>query len=105
MGAAGGIDYTWTGPNGFSSDQQYPEIPDVTNANTGLYIVNVTDHNGCVSADSTTLTIYDAPIGTISLADTSICEGSSYNSNMQAADKTMNGPLQRAYQTIQFPIP
>jgi gliding motility-associated-like protein len=81
MGAAGGIDYTWTGPNGFSSDQQYPEIPDVTDANTGLYIVNVTDHNGCVSADSTTLTIYDAPVGSVSFTDTSICEGTSITLN------------------------
>jgi gliding motility-associated-like protein len=77
MGAAGGIDYTWTGPNGFSSNLQYPEIPNVTMANTGLYIVNVTDHTGCTSADSTTLTIYDAPVGTISFTDTSVCEGNS----------------------------
>ena len=76
MGAAGGIDYTWTGPDGFSSNEQYPEIPNVTMANTGLYIVNVTDQNGCTSADSTTLTIYDAPVGTVSLTDTSVCEGS-----------------------------
>ncbi|HKZ68319.1 MAG TPA: gliding motility-associated C-terminal domain-containing protein, partial [Chitinophagaceae bacterium] len=76
MGAAGGIDYSWTGPNGFSSDLQYPEIPNVTYANTGLYVVNVKDHNGCTSADSTTLTIYDAPVGNVSFSDTSLCEES-----------------------------
>ncbi len=76
MGAAGGTEYKWTGPNGFSSNLQYPEIPNVTFANTGLYVVTVTSNNGCISSDSTTLTIYEAPIAAISLTDTSVCEGS-----------------------------
>lgn len=76
MGAAGGIEYSWSGPDGFVSTLQNPEIPNVTKANTGMYVVRVIDHNGCASADSTTLTIYDAPVATISLRDTSVCEGS-----------------------------
>jgi len=77
FGSAGGIQYEWDGPNGFYSNVQNPEIPNVTFANTGLYIVKVTSNNGCISSDSTTLTIYEAPVATISLTDTSVCEGSS----------------------------
>lgn len=76
FGSAGGIQYEWSGPNGFYSNLQNPEIPNVTFAETGLYIVNVTSNNGCISSDSTTLTIYEAPVASISVTDTSVCEGS-----------------------------
>ncbi len=44
--------YTWTGPNGFSTDFQNPIIPDATTSNAGLYIVTGTSSNGCADADT-----------------------------------------------------
>jgi gliding motility-associated-like protein len=40
--------YTWTGPNGFSSNLQNPIIPNVTSANNGNYTL-VVSGDGCVS--------------------------------------------------------
>lgn len=47
-----GFGYSWTGPNGFTSTQQNPVIPNVTEAdNQGQYTAQVTDFaSGCVSA-------------------------------------------------------
>ncbi|HVW96023.1 MAG TPA: PKD-like domain-containing protein [Mucilaginibacter sp.] len=44
--------FMWTGPNGFTSDQQNPDIPNATTANSGDYSLVVTV-NGCSSEVST----------------------------------------------------
>jgi len=44
-----GTVFSWTGPNGFISDQQNPAIPDVTMAANGTYYFIATA-NGCPSA-------------------------------------------------------
>jgi hypothetical protein len=41
-----GATYQWTGPNGFSSNQQNPTIPNATPANEGVYTLTYT-LNGC----------------------------------------------------------
>src|SRR3989442_1539265 len=46
---AAGATYSWTGPNGFSSILQNPNIPNATTAASGTYSVTVTV-NGCTSA-------------------------------------------------------
>lgn len=74
--AAGGEKYYWTGPNGFTSNQQSPVIPNIKFTDSGLYKVQVTTTAGCRSSDSTQLFIYGKPTAVVS-GEASICEGSS----------------------------
>lgn len=53
--ASGGVSYSWTGPNGFTSTQQNPVINNVTSANAGIYTVNVTTASGCTVPESITI--------------------------------------------------
>ncbi len=75
--AAGGTYYEWTGPNGFSSDLQGPNIPNVSFNNTGMYVVRVMTSAGCYAYDTTNLVIYEAPIANANPAQTFLCEGDS----------------------------
>lgn len=47
-----GVSYDWTGPNGFTSNQQNPTITNATTAASGTYSVTATI-NGCVSTATT----------------------------------------------------
>ncbi len=48
LNASGGVNYHWTGPNGFSSNQQNPVILNSTTANSGIYTCQVSGTtNGC----------------------------------------------------------
>lgn len=48
LNASGGVNYQWTGPNGFSSNQQNPVIPNSTTVNSGIYTCQVSGTtNGC----------------------------------------------------------
>lgn len=54
LSANGGTSYSWTGPAGFSSNQQNPLIStSMDYENSGLYTVVVVDANGCSESDST----------------------------------------------------
>ena len=53
--------YNWTGPNGFTSTDQNPSIPNATSAAGGTYTVTVTDLNGCTSAAASTTALIMAP--------------------------------------------
>ncbi len=48
--------FNWTGPNGFTSTDQNPIVPDVLPANAGTYNVEISV-NGCSNSGSTNLTI------------------------------------------------
>jgi len=52
--------YLWTGPNGYTSTLQNPNITNVTTANSGTYTL-VVSVNGCNSLPVTTQAIVDAP--------------------------------------------
>lgn len=51
--ATGSATYSWTGPNGFNSNQQNPDILGATPSNSGTYTVSVTV-NGCSSSSAST---------------------------------------------------
>lgn len=56
-----GATYSWTGPNGFTSNTQNPSILNATLANAGTYSVVVTA-NGCIyTAATTTNVVYTLP--------------------------------------------
>jgi hypothetical protein len=52
--------YNWTGPNGFTSTNQTPSIPNATSAASGTYGVTVTDPNGCTPATGSTTALVTA---------------------------------------------
>ncbi len=54
---AGMSSYSWTGPNGFTSSDQNPIIPNITMDNAGTYSVTVLNSNSCEGSSSTEVTI------------------------------------------------
>jgi len=54
-GTDGMSSYLWTGPDGFSTSEQSPSIPNVTLAMAGDYTLTVTDGNGC--SDNATVSV------------------------------------------------
>jgi hypothetical protein len=49
----GVVTYSWSGPNGFVSNEQYPLLPNVTPSRQGTYTVTVTNILGCTATAST----------------------------------------------------
>ena len=68
--------YSWTGPNGFTSNQQNPIIYDVTTANAGTYTVTYVV-NGESRTTSTTVEIFPRPSADIVATpdNATICNG------------------------------
>lgn len=62
--ASGGTNYSWTGPNGFTSTDQNPTIPNTTTVNSGEYSCLITGTGGCDDTKKITVIIGDieAPI-------------------------------------------
>ncbi len=58
----GGVSYSWKDPSNtvFSTDQN-PTITNVTTANAGIYTVTVTDANGCIDSETTTVVVNSLP--------------------------------------------
>lgn len=56
-----GATYAWSGPNGFTSTQQNPQIANVTVAASGTYTLTISV-NGCSSTFTTTTTVLPQPL-------------------------------------------
>jgi gliding motility-associated-like protein len=79
--ATPGVTYTWSGPNGFSSNQQNPSINNATVAATGTYSVTAT-LNSCTSAAGTVnVTVNPTPIAPTAGSNTPVCSGNTLNLN------------------------
>ncbi len=89
--ANGGLTYSWSGPNSFSSTQQNPSITNATQAATGTYSVAVTNANGCVGTASTNV-IVNPTYTVVYTADTA-CLGS----NTTFTDLTVAVPAGSTY--------
>ncbi|TMI86842.1 MAG: hypothetical protein E6H06_20405, partial [Bacteroidetes bacterium] len=76
-GSGGTAPYTfdWTGPNGFTSSVQNPNIASATSADAGTYTVTVTDAVGCTSSASASVTVNTLPTCSIT-PNTNVCPGS-----------------------------
>jgi uncharacterized repeat protein (TIGR01451 family) len=59
-GPGGMISYHWTGPDGFTSDEENPVIPNATLAMAGTYTLTIEDYSGCGIAGNTTGVIVSA---------------------------------------------
>ncbi|MBA2611275.1 MAG: gliding motility-associated C-terminal domain-containing protein [Bacteroidetes bacterium] len=65
LSAIGGTSFVWTGPNGFVSFQQNPQIVSAIPANTGVYTVVGTNMNGCVNSATVAEVVFAKPIITV----------------------------------------
>lgn len=76
--ATGGINYSWSGPNSFNSNDQNVEINNANALNAGVYTVTVTDANNCSATATTSVTVNPLPNATAS-ANSPLCAGSDLN--------------------------
>jgi gliding motility-associated-like protein len=70
--ASGGTNYSWTGPNGFSSILQNPTIPNATALNSGEYSCLITGTGGCDDTKKVDVIIGDieAPVPDLAILPT-----------------------------------
>ncbi|PWK16940.1 parallel beta helix pectate lyase-like protein [Arcicella aurantiaca] len=73
--AAEMINYSWSGPNSFTSSIQNPNILNVTSAAGGIYTLTVTNANNCTSSATTSITVNETPTATASSSTPTICAG------------------------------
>jgi len=74
-GGPGGMgNYSWTGPDGFSSNSQSPTIPSATTAMAGDYILTVID-GGCTSDPATTNVVVNTKPTATATNDGPVCQG------------------------------
>jgi len=73
-GPAGATSYTWSGPNGYSSNAQNLNIPNASNIMSGIYSLTV-DANGCFTNSSITISVL-TPISFVQTSSNKIiCQG------------------------------
>ena len=73
LNGSGGGAYSWTGPNGFTSNDPNPIIPNATPAMSGDYILTI-NIDGCVGIAITSVLVH--PIPTVNAGqDQTICSG------------------------------
>ncbi|MDB5250891.1 MAG: hypothetical protein JWP27_60 [Flaviaesturariibacter sp.] len=73
--AAGGFQYLWTGPNGFSASTPSAWLPDAHIRDTGFYVVEVRSDLGCRKLDSTHVSVFPKPQVVVTPSDVSVCTG------------------------------
>ncbi len=76
--STGGVTYSWNGPGGFTSALQNPNITNATLAMTGVYVVTVTDANGCINTANANVTVLNAPNPNIA-SNSPVCAGGTLN--------------------------
>lgn len=81
-----GFQYQWTGPNGFSSQNQNVLIYPLTNLNSGLYILNGNNNNCPIIPDSVQVDIYPIPDISIHPIHPDICIGDTVCFNFTGAN-------------------
>ena len=90
-----GATYSWNGPNGFTSDQQNPVIPNATTAASGVYSVTAS-LNGCVSKPVSTVATVTPSLGATSATyNTPVCTNTTLtfsSTTIPGASYTWSGP-------------
>lgn len=62
LSANGGVTYSWSGPGGFTSNSQNPQISSVPLTASGQYTVFITDANTCTNTAVANMIINPAPV-------------------------------------------
>lgn len=80
-----GYSFSWTGPNGFTSNQPVPSVPITSTQDTGVYKVVVTSGR-CKDSTRVRVTLGNTPLVRFATNDTTICKPDSFllrlNSNV-----------------------
>ncbi len=76
--ATGGSTYAWSGPGGFTSNQQNPVLTNAAASMTGVYTVTVTTANNCVSTATTNAQVLPLPNPQIN-SNSPVCVGNALN--------------------------
>ena len=94
-----GENYSWTGPDGFTSALKNPVITDFNEANEGEYIVSVTALDPCnplqlvTLSDTIVITISQSPAITVTATPNPVCTGGSFElSTTEGASYQWSGP-------------
>ena len=74
-----GATYSWTGPGGYTSSSQNPNIPVVTIAMAGVYSVTATVAGCPGPAGTTTVVINPTPITPSASSNSPVCQGTTIN--------------------------
>ena len=86
-GPSGMAGYLWTGPNGFTSTLQNPQVSaSASTLMAGTYTLIISDANGCTDTELTTVTVTVLPTATISYGGNPFCR-----SLMTAQPVTLSG--------------
>jgi gliding motility-associated-like protein len=73
-----GASWSWTGPNGFTSNSQNPTLNNVTSLASGTYTVAITDINGCSDTKSIDVVVNSSVTPTFN-TPSPVCIGSTLN--------------------------
>jgi gliding motility-associated-like protein len=76
--AMGGATYYWTGPSGYTSNQQNPIINNVGFNNAGAYNVTVTSAAGCTQSGTVFCNVFANPIVNFT-GNTEVCRGEMFS--------------------------
>lgn len=76
LGASGGDQFSWTGPNSFTSTEQNPQFLINNTSQSGTYTVTVISLTGCSGVSSVNVTVNAAPTATASATPNPGCAGS-----------------------------
>lgn len=88
----GATTYTWTGPNGYSSNVQNPVIASAQATNNGTYTLTVTNVNGCVNFTTTPVTVDPLPVITVN--NPTVCVNNTINlTSTGGSTYSWSGPL------------
>ena len=85
-----GLTYSWTGPNGFTSDLANPVIEEATLANGGTYEVTATAPNGCIATATVEVEVLLNPCVEIIVTDVT-CYGDTDGSIRVIVDPSCGG--------------
>ncbi|WP_428657680.1 Ig-like domain-containing protein [Runella sp.] len=87
--ATGGVSYSWTGPNGFTSSGANPTILNANAAtHNGTYTVVVTDASGCKATATVNVTVEDNPVLTTASITNATCNQSNGAINITVSGGT-----------------
>jgi gliding motility-associated-like protein len=85
-----GASYLWSGPIGFSSNQQNPTIANPNLNRTGAYLVKVTSIQGCTNSAVAQVSVVTPPSLTLALSSTSLCS-QAFNGSPNTITLTSSG--------------
>jgi gliding motility-associated-like protein len=83
LSVTGGVSYTWTGPGGFTANQQTVNIVNAWPQLAGSYTVQATDNNGCTGQGLAVVVVHNLPDITAS-SDPAVCAGGNLSLHAQS---------------------